>query len=184
MMTKAWVPAKNKLMAPWMITIYHGDSVSTNAMQNFHQKSTDFMLTITFKKSCKLDHSRCSIEAHYSSWLYRSLSNILFLKENEYSEQQTNHFELANLEALCNTIVDESVDQSVRFDTNLCNQISAVLRVSLGEGLVSVYYSTVDNIFLGFPSQDSTWVMKEKINKTAESANDDDYQLIAIIINS
>ncbi|ORE11633.1 hypothetical protein BCV72DRAFT_219835 [Rhizopus microsporus var. microsporus] len=94
------------------------------------------MLMITFKRSCKFDNPRCNIEGQYSPWLYRSLLNVLFLKENEYSEQQIVHSGLANLEALRSTIVDGYMDSSVKFDTNLYNQISAVLSVSLGEGLI------------------------------------------------
>ncbi|KAG1055328.1 hypothetical protein G6F43_002708 [Rhizopus delemar] len=57
-----------------------------------------------------------------------SLSDVFFLKENEYSDEQISHFGAANLDELRNIMVNKYVDSNVKFDTNLYNQISEVLR--------------------------------------------------------
>lgn len=111
--------------------ICYKSSKSINVRQVFHQRSTDFMLMATFKKFCKSDRPHRSMKTHYKYWLYRSLSDVLFLKENGYSEQQVDQFGLADLEGLRNAVVDEFMDSSVRFNTNLYNELSAALRVRL-----------------------------------------------------
>ncbi|KAG1640510.1 hypothetical protein G6F44_006761 [Rhizopus delemar] len=92
-----------------------------------------------------------------------SLSDVFFLKENEYSDEQISHFGAANLDELRNIMVNKYVDSNVKFDTNLYNQISEVLR--------------------DFRPQDNTRVMKERINDLAKNADNNDYRLIDILIN-
>ncbi|KAG1082623.1 hypothetical protein G6F42_022508 [Rhizopus arrhizus] len=55
------------------------------------------------------------------------------------------------------------MDSKVKFDTNLYNQVSEILR--------------------DFRSQDGTRKTKEKLNELLKEASDDDYKLIEIIIN-
>ncbi|KAI8988613.1 hypothetical protein BDF20DRAFT_803421, partial [Mycotypha africana] len=55
------------------------------------------------------------------------LSDVLFLKENEYSDQQIAHFGAANLDKLRNTIIAAYMDSNVKFDNNLYNEISEIL---------------------------------------------------------
>ncbi|KAG0165196.1 hypothetical protein DFQ28_009108, partial [Apophysomyces sp. BC1034] len=115
-----------------------------------------------YKRAAKVSSEKHGfyVDGHLQEIL--SLSNVLFLKENEYSEQQISHFGLANLDRLRNAMVDEYMDSSVRFDTNLYNQISAALR--------------------DFRPQDGTRVMKERVNDLARNADDNDYSLIDIFV--
>ncbi|KAI8141162.1 hypothetical protein BJV82DRAFT_518810 [Fennellomyces sp. T-0311] len=79
----------------------------------------------------------------------KSLPDVLFIKENEYSEEQISRFGLANLDNLRNAMVNKYMDCNARFDTDLYNQISAILRVRLGELLVSVHlFLTLPTILL------------------------------------
>lgn len=78
-------------------------------------------------KSCRFLSPLCSIEMHYWFWLCRSLSDVLLLKENDYSDKQLEHFgSTTSLEKIKNAVVDQYVDSNVKFD-----QISEILRVRL-----------------------------------------------------
>ncbi|KAG0930870.1 hypothetical protein G6F57_011489 [Rhizopus arrhizus] len=92
-----------------------------------------------------------------------SLSDVLFLKENEYSDEQINHFGATNLDRLHNAVIEKYFDLNAKFDTNLYNQISEELR--------------------NFRSQNNPRVMKERINDLAKNADNNDYRLIDILIN-
>ncbi|CDH55751.1 hypothetical protein RO3G_14904 [Lichtheimia corymbifera JMRC:FSU:9682] len=93
-----------------------------------------------------------------------SLSDVLFMKENESSRQQISYFGLAELDHLHNAIVSKCMDPSVKFSTSLYNDISAILRDFR-------------------PQHDGTRSTKEKLNDLAKNADDDDYKLIGILIN-
>ncbi|KAI8988615.1 hypothetical protein BDF20DRAFT_856753 [Mycotypha africana] len=91
------------------------------------------------------------------------LNDVLFLKENEYSDEQLSHFGFTNLEELRGHIIEEYMDQNEKFDDSFFHQISEILR--------------------NFRPQDGRRRAKQQLNELLKGADDVDYKLIEILIN-
>lgn len=113
------MPMMDMMTMTTMNTVCQNDSMHTKMHQGKCHGSKDFMLTATCKRFCKSDVRCCSIKTYYAYWLYRSLSDVLFMKENEFSRQQISYFGLAELDHLHNAIVSKCMDPSVKFSTSL-----------------------------------------------------------------
>lgn len=123
------IMARVKLTLPRMYTTHLRH---TKMRQYRSQEKKVFTLMEICMKSCKFYLPHCSIETHYWYWLYRSLFDVLLLKENDYSNKQWEYFGgTASLEKIRNAAVDQYVDSNVKFDTYIYNQISEILRVRL-----------------------------------------------------
>ncbi|KAI9315490.1 hypothetical protein BX666DRAFT_2028399 [Dichotomocladium elegans] len=92
-----------------------------------------------------------------------SLSDVMLLKENEYSADQLRHFGMATLENLRSKIIDKYIDANVKFDIDLQNKIIEILQ--------------------SLDLKKETRTIKEKINYLATTVDDKDYRMLDILIN-
>ncbi|KAI8644232.1 hypothetical protein BD408DRAFT_430650 [Parasitella parasitica] len=139
--------------------------VDTSSEQSYDEQDDSSILQqfYKYKKATEVSAKKRGFYVDGNLHEILCLSDVLFLKENEYSDEQISHFGATNLDRLRSTLITKYMDSKVKFDTNLYNQVSEILR--------------------DFRSQDGTRKTKEKLSELLKEACDDDYKLIEIIIN-